>query len=74
MEYRTLLELYKALLPVFNVKRRLLKYSKSEITNEEIFKYLAKNKWRNSHDLTISEIVNDIITLDISTIHKERGK
>ena len=74
MEYKTILELYKSLLPVFNVKKRLLKFEKqTDITNSDIFKYLALNKWQYTKDLTISQIVNDIITLDTKNILKERG-
>ena len=74
MEYSTIIELYKALIPAFNVKRRLLKFTKHEnITNKDIFKYLAVSKWQNSYDLTIAQIVNDIITLDVEDLIKERG-
>ena len=69
MEYTTQLELYLALLPVFKVKQRLLSIANcKDITNEDIWKYLIINKWKNSHNLTISEIVNDIIMLDTNNI------
>ena len=69
MEYANQLELYLALLPVFNVKKRLLSITNNkDITNEDIWKYLIITKWKNSHNLTISEIVNDIIMLDVNNI------
>lgn len=69
MEYNSQLELYLALIPVFNVKHRLLSINDyNDVTDEDIWKYLTINKWRNSHNLTISEMVNDIITLDTSNI------
>ena len=69
MEYANQLELYLALLPVFRVKQRLLSVTNnSDITNEDIWKYLIINKWKNSHNLTISEVVNDIITIDAENI------
>ena len=65
MEYTSALELYRALNPVFKVKLRLLKTTNNkDITEKDIWKYLILNKWQNSHNLTISEIVNDIIMLD----------
>ncbi len=74
MEYSNIFELYKALAPVFSVKRRLLTITNYQsLKDEDIFKYLAKTKWQNAHDLTISEMVNDIITLDVSELAKERG-
>lgn len=69
MEYNTQLELYLALLPVFKVKHRLLSITNyKDITDEDIWKYLTLTKWKYSHNLTISEMVNDIIMLDTNNI------
>jgi len=69
MEYSSQLELYLALLPAFKVKHRLLSITNyKDITDEEIWKYLTLTKWRYSHNLTISEMVNDIIMLDTNNI------
>ncbi len=69
MEYNSQLELYLALIPVFKVKHRLLNSANyNDITDEDIWTYLTINKWRSTHNLTISEMVNDIITLDITNI------
>lgn len=74
MDYSSQLELYQALLPVFNVKRRLLEYAKyTDITDNDIWHYLSINKWKNSHNLTISEIVNDIILIDAHDIFIFKG-
>ncbi len=74
MEYASQRELYLALLPVFNVKRRLLSITDNNITNEDIWKYLTISKWKNSHNLTISEMVNDIVTVDIKAINRFKGE
>ena len=34
----------------------------------DIYDYLKLNKWRYAKDLTISEIVNDIIDVDIAKV------
>lgn len=69
MEFTTQYQLYQRLLPAFNVKKRLLKYSKYEnIKNEDIWKYLIENKWRQTYGLTLSEMVNDIINLEPENI------
>ena len=74
MEYSSQLELYKALLPVFDVKKRLLKYyNYSDITSNDIWKYLSINKWKHTNNLTISEIVNDILLINPIDIIKFRG-
>lgn len=69
MEFTSKQELYQKLLPVFNVKKRLIQNSEYQnITNQDIWDYLIENKWKTSHNLTISDIVNDIITLDLELI------
>ena len=69
MEFTSQYQLYQKLLPAFDVKKRLMKYNQNnDITNEDIWKYLIENKWKNSHDLTLAEIINDIITLDVEKI------
>ena len=69
MEFTSQLELYQVLIPVFNVKQRLMSIEVDKtITNEDIWKYLAITKWKYDYNLTIAEIVNDIITLDINHI------
>ena len=61
-------DLYLALLPVFKVKNRLMQITKYKATKKDIWDYLANNKWKNSQDLTLSEIVNDIINVDIEKL------
>lgn len=69
MEFTTQKELYKALLPVFQVKKRLASITKYHmITKEDIYKYLAINKWRFCDNLTIAQIVNDIIMINLKEI------
>lgn len=75
MEFASQLELYKKVLPVFNVKKRLILNSKyKNITNENIWIHLINNKWRNSNNLTLSDIVNDIITVDLEEVNKSMGE
>lgn len=70
MEFSSQKELYLKLIPVFNVKDRLIKYSKyKNLTRDNIWNYLIENKWLYSHNLTIQEIVNDIITVELDKIN-----
>lgn len=73
MEFTSLKELYLALLPVFNVKKRLLSITGYDISNEDIWIYLIDNKWKNSYNLSMSEVVNDIITVDAENINRYKG-
>ena len=71
MEYKNQLELYQSLMPVFKVKERLINYNQNNnITINDIWHYLAINKWKNSSNLTLFDIVNDIINIDIDIIKK----
>ena len=71
MEFTSLSQLYRKLIPAFNVKQRLIKNSKyKDITNENIWSYLTDTKWRNAKDLSLSEMINDIITVDLENIIK----
>ena len=75
MEYENQKELYIALLPAFNVKRRLSSITKYPNTkNSDIWYYLVENKWRHSVGLTIFDMVNDIIMVDINDVNKNGGQ
>lgn len=75
MEFSSQFELYKKVLPAFNVKKRLTLNSKyKNITNENIWMYLINTKWKNSINLTLSDIVNDIITVDLSDVNGSLGE
>ena len=68
MEYNSQLELYKSLIPVFNVKKRLQKYENFSFTEKDIWLYIASNKWLYATGLTIADMANDIITLDLKLL------
>ena len=75
MEFTSQQQLYNKLLPVFNVKKRLTKNTEyKDITNQDIWYYLIDNKWKTAYNLTISDIVNDIITLDLELITKRNDQ
>lgn len=61
-EYKTQEELYQGLIPALNVKMKNFKRNKiTNITKEEIWNYLKETKWKNSIDLTLADMVQDII-------------
>ena len=76
-EYKSQKELYEGLKPAMNVKLANLKRSSDiDILYEDIWKYLSINKWKNSVDLTLGEMVNDIIhvnNIDIINYVKNKG-
>lgn len=68
-EYKNQLELYQGLIPALNVKLKLLKRNNyNDITKEDIWDYLKERKWKNSVDLTLADMVQDIIHTDNSEL------
>ena len=70
MEYLSLEDLYKDLKGAFNVKLRLIGEEYKHIKIQDIWEYLRINKWSKDKGLTISEMVNDIIDVDIKKVNK----
>ena len=74
MEFTSLGQLYKKLLPAFNVKKRIILNSRyKHITNENIWVYLTETKWKKAHNLALPEIINDIITVDLEELNHYLG-
>ena len=61
-EYHSQRELYEDLIPAINVK--LARLNRKDIKREDIWNYLREFKWKNSVDLTLGEMVQDIIHTD----------
>ncbi len=68
MEYKNEEELFYSLKGAFNVKLRLIKDNYDYITSMDIWNYLKINKWIKTKNLSISEMVNDIIEVDIEKV------
>ncbi len=64
-EYKNQYELYRGLIPAMNVKLKLLRQNDyKNITREDIWNYLKDYKWKSSIDLTLADMVQDIIHVD----------
>ena len=64
-EYHSQEELYEGLIPAMKVKlSRLRENNYYNIKCEDIWNYLRDTKWKDSFDLTLGEMVNDIIHVD----------
>ena len=77
-EYKSQEELYQGLIPAIHVKLKLLKKEKYPgITESDIWNYLKESKWKNSINLTLSDMVQDILhtdNLDFVTYLKKNNK
>ena len=64
-EYKSQEELYQGLIPAIHVKLKLLKRGNyNMITENDIWNYLRESKWKNSINLTLSDMVQDILHTD----------
>lgn len=68
MEYNTEIELFESLRGAFNVKLRMIKEKYDYINMVDIWNYLKINKWCKDKNLGLSEMVNDIIDVDITKV------
>ena len=74
-EYKNQEELYQGLIPALNVKIKYLKKRKiKDITKEDIWDYLKETKWKNSIDLTLADMVQDILHTDSNEILNYKNK
>lgn len=64
IEFNSVKELYKRVTPALKTKRRILLKKGINVKENKIFEYLIKEKWSNETNLTLSDIVSDIINVD----------
>ena len=68
MQYNSEKELFESLRGAFNVKLRMIREEYDYIKMIDIWNYLKINKWCKTKNLTLSEMVNDIIDVDITKV------
>lgn len=68
-EFHSLLDLYKKVYPALsNRKRDIYKLGKTYIKEEDIWNCLKESKWKSTSNLTLSEMVNDILCCDLGLL------
>lgn len=71
VNFNNLKELKQRITPALNTKVKELKQSNIlYVTNEDIWEYLKTNIWPNKTDLTLYDIVNDILKLQPDIIEE----
>jgi len=68
--YNSQKDLFNSLIPAFNVKLRLVNKEYDYITRTDIWNYLKINKWCKAIGLTIADMVDDIMMVDIENVDK----
>ena len=66
--YKDQKKLFNILNGAFNVKLRLINKEYNYIKKIDIWNYLKINKWCKDKNLSLSEMVNDIIKVDITKV------
>lgn len=71
IEFNNLSELKKRVEPALNTKLKELRKNNYKIINtEDIWNYLIKYKWKTSKDLTLYDIINDILNVENENIEE----
>lgn len=70
-EFRSLKELYDRLTPALSTKcNEMKRVGYSYIKEEDIWNYFKEIKWRKAVDLSLHEMVNDVLNTDNVIIDK----
>ena len=73
LKFNSLEDLYKKLLPALRTKiNDFKKEGVSYVKEEDIWNYLNDKYWKNKSELTLGEMVNDILCEPIEKIIKYR--
>lgn len=72
MEFDSLEALYERLRPAFRCKINEFKVlGIKNISECDIWNYLKKTKWQRAQNLTLAEMVSDILKVDLNDIEKK---
>ena len=65
IEFESLRELYNRIEPALEAKRmEMIRVGYPYIKKEDIWNYLKESKWKNSRNLSLADMVNDILIID----------
>ena len=64
IKFKSLNELYTRLFPAFNTRKKELHMRGIDVREIDLWNYLKENVWLNSTQLSIYEMVSDIMNLD----------
>lgn len=67
-EFKSLEELFDRVKPALNTKVFEGKEFGFQVKEMDIWNYLAQNKWKKANNLMLSDIVDDILNLDLNEL------
>jgi len=62
--FNSINELYNRVLPVLKLKQKFLKRDNHMVGIDNMWLFLVETKWKKAIDLTLYDVVNDIMMLD----------
>jgi len=65
VEFSSVEELKKRVMPALRVRRKELKRQNYIITEDELWDYFSKNFWKRATNLSLSKMVDDILNQEI---------
>ena len=71
MDFNSLDELKNRLMPALRTKVSDLRRSRININEEELWDILSKNKWSKAVDLTLGDMVNDILKFEYVNLRND---
>ena len=66
LEFRSIEELKKRLMPALRVRRKELKKQNIIVTEDELWNYFSKNFWKVATNLSLSMMVDDILNEEVN--------
>ncbi len=70
IKFKTITELYKRLFPALTTKKQSINnLFKSNITELDIWNYLKNNIWKDKKNLTLYDMVSDILNSNDDSIY-----
>ena len=67
-EFKSIGELFDRVEPALKVKVREGISLGCQITENDIWEYLVNSKWKKARNLMLSDVVNDILSLNLNDI------
>lgn len=71
IEFNNVEELMQRVMPALKIRKRELIKIGSTLDEKEIWNYLINHYWKDSYNLSLSTIVNDILNRDIINVTKQ---
>lgn len=69
-EFNTKEELFNRVRPALRIKEKdLIKLGYPNITGLDVWNYLIESKWSKSKNLVLSDIVDDILNVDVDALN-----